>query len=517
MEQNAPPGDASKDSPSVDTPFGITPRYPWWAGGHIRLAVLLALLGATVLALVGVRGYWFDLGGGSSQASGAAFAPGCPGRGAPEVKSVPVRELSALHSAVSRIMPPRVGRVYEMGAITTSSVWTDDRPVPFSSTQPLGESAAPAGYEVRWWALDRDGALDDVVASVLEFATEKQADDVLARAARTRCRRDGVVVAAPFPARSSDLAWVNPDNAPESDVLFVRGRRLYRIADSPPSYLPAERRGARMSVNVLACALPDAACSASAPTTHHTNLATPTAIGSGTALRLSRAQETAYAHVVNLHAYDVPGLRRFAPEGPTNGRYGWAAFASCSGEPRALHAVRAIHSPIFGYSGRARYESVYSTVTVLPSEAIADRYVATLASARALHCIAHAYDQALPGRRAKRSRPNFSQIALTRLPATAPSTYRGSGPYRGVALRRTIQIGFRTRRGRRVWVPLYIQRTMFASGRSVIELTVTTLTSPLPNANARYLMSALVGRAEAGGWERSQSHRPSALVVGGRA
>jgi hypothetical protein len=57
MEHHAPPGGASNDSPRVDNPFGVTPpRYPWWAGGHMRLAVLLALLGATVLALVGVRG-----------------------------------------------------------------------------------------------------------------------------------------------------------------------------------------------------------------------------------------------------------------------------------------------------------------------------------------------------------------------------------------------------------------------------------------------------------------------------
>ncbi|MGH2855358.1 MAG: hypothetical protein ACRDLF_14325, partial [Solirubrobacteraceae bacterium] len=188
-----------------------------------------------MLALVGVTGYWLNLGGGPTQASDAAFAPGCPGRGAPEVPSVPVRTLSELRNAVSRIMPPRVGRAYEMGTIATSNLWSDNQPLSSSSTR---SGLVPAGYEMRWWALDRDGSQDDVVADVLEFATERQADDALTRAASSRCRRSGVGLAARFPARASNLIWVNPDDAQEWDVLFVRAHRLYRVADSPPGYLP---------------------------------------------------------------------------------------------------------------------------------------------------------------------------------------------------------------------------------------------------------------------------------------
>ncbi|MGH2854390.1 MAG: hypothetical protein ACRDLF_09400, partial [Solirubrobacteraceae bacterium] len=214
----------------------------------------------------------------------------------------------------------------------------------------------------------------------------------------------------------------------------------------------------------------------------------------------SRAQATAYAHAVNLREYDVPGMMQIAPEGPTHDRGYWEAFVRCSGELRSVRAVAAIHSPIFGYRGRAQYESVYSTVAVLPSEASADRYVAILASARALHCIAHDYDQVLLGRSAAgRSRLNLGPIALKPLPTTTPSTYRGVGPYRGTAQRLTMQLSFRTRRGRHVRVPLYVEGAEFASGRAVIELTAATIARPFPDANEQYLLSALVGRAEARG------------------
>src|SRR6202034_4146230 len=103
------------------------------------------------------------------QTGGIAFAPGCPGSGAPEVKSVPGADVPALRNAVSRIMPPRVGRVYEAGTITTSNLWSDAHPQP-SSSPGLPAGSVPAGYEVRWWALDRQGNEDDVVADVLEVA-----------------------------------------------------------------------------------------------------------------------------------------------------------------------------------------------------------------------------------------------------------------------------------------------------------------------------------------------------------
>jgi hypothetical protein len=83
------------------------------------------------------------------------------------------------------------------------------------------------------------------------------------------------------------------------------------------------------------------------------------------------------------------------------------------------------------------------------------------------------------------------------LPASAPTSYRGPGPYRGTALRLTIPSSYTTRRGRRVQLPFYLEDFIFAYGRNVIGLTTESSLSPFMKANQQYLMKMLVGRAEA--------------------
>ncbi len=469
--------------------------------------MLLAGLALAVLALLSVKTELFNRGSGSAQASGTAFAPGCPGRGAPEVKSIPAQNLAALRNAVSRIMPPRVGRVYETGTITTSNLWTDDSPQQLSSSgSPAGP--VPAGYEVRWWALDRQGNEDDVVADVLEFASERQAEDAFARAASPRCRSDGAAHAAHFPSGAGNLYWVNPDNAQQWDVLFVRGRRLYRVDDVPPGYPPAtgpaqrtlEQHRANSTVEVLACALPGAGCQTPDLSVSATNLGTLSAGSSvqpSTSRSITRAQARTYAHAVNLRGYDVPGMTQVAPEGPTEDGGDWETFARCNGELRSVHTVVTIHSPTFRYRDRLEDQSVYSTVAVLPSERAADRYLAVLTSARGRTCITYSYNRWRLRRAAKRNSLHLGPIAATPLPAPAPTSYRGLGSYRATALRLKIQTSYTTRRGRRVQSPLYIEYFAFAYGRAVIALTAESIFRPFPQANEQYLMKMLVGRAEA--------------------
>jgi hypothetical protein len=476
---------------------------PWWADSRLRLGLLLAGLAVAMLALLSAKTELFSRGSSSAQARGAAFAPGCPGSGAPEVKSVPVQDIAALRNAVSRIMPPRVGRVYEGGTITTSNLWSDAPPQRSSSS-----GSVPAGYEVRWWALDRQGSEDDVVADVLEFASERQAQDALARAASPHCRPGGAAHAGRSPSGAVNLFWVNPDNAQQWDVLFARGSRLYRVGDVPSSYPPAtgpaqrtlEFHRANSTVEVLACALPGAGCLTSGLSAHATNLATLSAGSSvqpNTSLTFSRARTRAYAHAVNLRGYDVPGMTQVTPEGPIDDRGSWEAFVRCTGELRSTHTVVSIHSPIFTYSDRLRFQSAYSTVAVLPTERAADRYLAVLASARARACITHNYRRSLLGRAAERKPLRLGQIAATPLPAPAPTSYRGLGPYRGTALRLTIQSSYTTHRGRRVQLPFYFEDFVSAYGRDVIGLTTESSLSPFPQANQQYLMKMLVGRAEA--------------------
>jgi hypothetical protein len=480
---------------------------PWWADSRLRLGLLLAGLAVAVLALLAAKTELFNRGSGSAQARGMVFAPGCPGQGAPEVRSIPGADIAALRNAVSRIMPPRVGRVYEAGTVTTSNLWSDGHPLRSSSSgSPAG--SVPAGYELRWWALDRQGNEDDIVADVLEFSTERKAQNALMRAASSRCRSDGAAHAARLPSGAGNLYWVNPDNAQQWDVLFARGRRLYRVTDVPSSYPPAtspaqrtlERDRANSTVEVLACALPGAGCQASAVSARAANLAT---LPAGSPVQLSatrpiiRARAGTYAHAVNLRGYDVPGMTQVAPEGPAEDRGYQETFARCTGEPRATHAVVTIHSPTFVYSGRREYQSVYSAVAVLPSERAADRYLAVLASARGRTCITHSDGQWLLRHTAERNPLHLGRIATTPLPATAPTSYRGPGPYRATALRLTIQDSYTTHRGRRVQFPLYTEVFAFAYGRAVIDLAAESLFRPFPQANQQYLIKMLVGRAEA--------------------
>jgi hypothetical protein len=482
-------------------------HHPWWADSRLRLGLLLAGLAVAVLALLSAKTELFNRGSGSAQARGAAFAPGCPGQGAPEVKSIPGANIAALRNTVSRIMPPRVGRVYEAGTITTSNLWSDDSPQRSSSSSSPANSV-PAGYEVRWWALDRQGNEDDVVADVLEFASERQAEDALARAASPHCRPGGAAHAARLPSGASNLSWINPDNAQQWDVLFARGRRLYRVGDVPSSYPPTtgpaqralEQHRANSSGELLACALPGAGCQISAVSARATNLATLSAGSSvqpSTGRPITRAQASAYAHAVNLRGYDVPGMTEVAPEGPTDNRGDGETFARCIGELSSTHTVVSIHSPIFTYSNRLRFQSAYSTVAVLPSERAADRYLAVLASARARACITHDYRRLLLSRADERKPLRLGQLAAAPLLASAPTSYRGLGPYRGTALRLTLQSSYTTRRGRRVQFPFYIEDFAFAYGRDVISLTAESFLRPFAQANEQYLMKMLVGRAEA--------------------
>src|SRR3984957_10010504 len=120
---------------------------PWWADGRLRLGLLLAGLAVAMLALLSAKTELFNRGSGSAQARGTAFAPGCPGQGVPEVKSIPGSDVAALRNAVLRIMPPRVGRLYEAGTITTSNLWSDAPPQRSSSSGSQAGSV-PAGYEI---------------------------------------------------------------------------------------------------------------------------------------------------------------------------------------------------------------------------------------------------------------------------------------------------------------------------------------------------------------------------------
>jgi hypothetical protein len=519
MQPAESPADRPAGGRDAEAAFGHPPASARrGAAARLRLLVLLACLLGAALALLDLRGGWFGLGA-SGAAPGFESAAVCQGRRAPEVARISAPELPGLRHEISGIMPPRVGREYEAGAITSTNLWSDDEPA-HSIWAGVASGAVPAGYEVRWWALDREGSEDDIVVDALQFATQAEAKDALTLALVPGCRRRGAVQAASFPAGASNLFWVNPDHVAEWDAIFVRGRRLYRVSDVPPEYPsgpgPNRRRpvAAKLTVDVLACALPGADCAASRASIRDTSLASLTsgsAIGPGSGPSPTRAQAAAYASAVNLRSYDLPESIRLAPEGPTQDRGYWEAFVRCSGRLRSMHAGVAIHSPAYSYPGYSRSESVYSTVTVLANETAADRYMAVLESAQARSCIASLYERWLTGEVSKGSLLQLGRLTVTELPTSVPASYRGTWRYRAIALRLEIPVHYTPglRGGAQIPVDqtagqnrsaqfaLYIEGFAFAYGRAVVELTAFTTFHPFPQADQHFLESALVGRAEA--------------------
>ncbi len=235
------------------------PTSGFWANAWCRSGVLLVALGASVLAVPGMRTTVLGLNNGGGQAG--AFGIGCPGYGAPEVASVSSSDLAQLGDGLSRVLTPGAGQLYEQGIVAANSVWSDNSPMPFRPVSSLS-TPQPAGYEMRWWARSRD----DIVADVYEFATPRQAQTFLRRATDVHCRQDGAMHAASFPPQARNLRWVNPDSFIEEDVLFTRGRRVYRVVDVRPEQRHpvraprTERDIATSTVDTLACALPIALC-----------------------------------------------------------------------------------------------------------------------------------------------------------------------------------------------------------------------------------------------------------------
>lgn len=215
------------------------------------------LAGFLCASLVGVLAY--VVFGGSTGSGHTNRLAACAGQRAPHVLSVAPKELGALRASVARVLPQRLGRLYEEGTIQGSSAWTD--------ASPAGPTVSPTarrpdGYEMRWWAPNGD----DLVADVLVFADPGAAASFLQRASGARCGHVSLVGPSSRPPQARNLAWVNPDHVVEADVYLARGSRVYRVADAPAGQIrgnlaPARLRRALVLVDTLACLLPGAHCS----------------------------------------------------------------------------------------------------------------------------------------------------------------------------------------------------------------------------------------------------------------
>jgi hypothetical protein len=226
------------------------------ARGAVLVAILLTGLAAAAVILVTRPG---------STPSAHRLAARCVTTARlPEVARVSPKVLGDLREDVARVLPQRVGRLYEEGTVRSSVAWSDEDPRP-----PAAEPSArrPAGYEMRWWAPNGD----DVVADVLVFGSPDEARRYLLVASGGHCREHAIRSLALHPPLARNLSWLNPDGALQADVFMARGARVYRVADAPAGSSPEQVRTsgsldrALSTIDVLACLLPSARCTRTPP------------------------------------------------------------------------------------------------------------------------------------------------------------------------------------------------------------------------------------------------------------
>jgi hypothetical protein len=228
-------------------PIGPPPRR---ARARVRRLWLVLLIGC----LTGVLAYLTIHDATSSSRS----AGRCPRDLIPEVARVPPGQLSMLRASVARVLPGRVGRLYEEGPVLASNAFSDDSPL---SPSVSPSALRPAGYEMRWWSPNRD----DIVADVFVFSGSAAAQRFMEQAISTRCRSSAAQAQARRPVQAANLVWVNPDGYTQADLYMARGDRVYRVADVPEAarltkLAPGRLRRAFYTVDTLACLIPAAGC-----------------------------------------------------------------------------------------------------------------------------------------------------------------------------------------------------------------------------------------------------------------
>ncbi len=187
---------------------------------------------------------------------------------------------------------------------------------------------------------------------------------------------------------------------------------------------------------------------------------------------ITRAQATSYAHAVNLHPRDVPGMNSESseePEEPANPS-SLTELSLCAG---GAQRVVNVSSPTFG-SERRPVWVVFSDVRVVPSEALANTDIAALHSVRGRAC----FGRSLGG--------SSSRVTVTSLPVAQGDTALRSK----IAPKKTIEHGVRTE-------TKYLDYFSFAVGPAEIELITLGVSRPAPWALEQRLLALLHRRAVA--------------------
>jgi hypothetical protein len=198
---------------------------------------------------------------------------------------------------------------------------------------------------------------------------------------------------------------------------------------------------------------------------------------------ITRAQATAYAHAVNLHARDIRGMSLESsaePEAPANPS-SLTELSLCAGGTQRLVNVS---SPTFGAEHRPAWV-VFSDVRVVPSEALAKTDIAALQSARGRTC----FERSLGG--------SSSRVSFTSLPVAVGD----------VGLRSEVVPEQKNAHGISTATD-YLDYFSFTVGPSEIELVTLSVSRPVPWAREQRLLALLHRRAVAYRFELDANAQP---------
>jgi hypothetical protein len=214
---------------------------------------------------------------------------------------------------------------------------------------------------------------------------------------------------------------------------------------------------------------------------------THTAVAAGP---ITRARAVAYAQAVNLMAADVPGAKITKPEhqsaapSPASVQY-----TRCAGGVSPARKVADIDSATFRTGTGLAGSRVKSSVTVLPSAALATRNFAAARSPQGRRCLATLLPQALENN--PKTRGHFAGTSTSALPSPLPTGTQSFG------VRVATTFTSKSAAGRAIQLPIYIDEFVLLAGAAEVNLSAFSLTGPVPTAGLGHLLSLLNGRAQA--------------------
>ncbi len=217
----------------------------------------------------------------------------------------------------------------------------------------------------------------------------------------------------------------------------------------------------------------------------------------------TRAQAAAIGQAVNLRSGDLPGFRASPHRETARDRRDSARLAACAGAVSSSRTVAASNSPDFTSGAGLQTEMVNSSVSVLPSAALAARDLAVTKQPKAENCLKRYLNSLLASQ--SNGRLTFGQLSLTQFsPAGATSSQT-----LGYRLTVTATVGGSTQVLRRGAAPnrlvanlsvptatitLYLDLLDFLSGPVETTLDVMAIGHPFSPTVEQRLYGTLVAR-----------------------